>query len=408
MNTIKLFKVIGFLKGLYFYIPIFTLFLVSKDISISAAVFAQGIYSLTTFLGEVPTGIFADKFGQKTSIIVGYLLEAAGIALVLCVPTTWGLYAAFGLRGFSSSFLSGSEEALLFESVKAERKTEKYQKVYASFLSNEQAGFIVAAAVAGLAYGQWSDKAFMPLILLTALAVGVAGILALFIKSHNGLVQNQAEGSGMFSILSEGFALIRKNTTIFTLTLVAVLTIGAEYFLQGVYQPYFENNHVPALWIGLVLSLGAVLNMIATRYVYLLEKYLSVEKILLLVNVALGLAYIGLAMIVHPAFLVGVYILMNGLFNLERPVVSDYINSRTPSKIRTTVLSGISFIRRFVQIFLTSLLAWIVGIWGIQASLTIQGIYLLVGISIGYYLLIRCGCTYKVRNAEGEIFEFGK
>jgi len=269
VNTIKLFKVIGFLKGLYFYIPIFTLFLVSKDISVSAAVFAQGIYSLTTFLGEVPTGIFADKFGQKTSIIVGYLLEAIGIVLVLLVPTTWGLYAAFGLRGFSSSFLSGSEEALLFESVKAEQKTEKYQKVYAGFLSNEQAGFIAAAAIAGLAYSQWSDKAFVPLILLTALAVGMAGILALFIKSRSGLVQNQAEGSRMLSILSEGFALIRKNETIFTLTLVAVLTIGAEYFLQGVYQPYFENNQVPAVWIGLVLSLGAVVNMVATRYVYL-------------------------------------------------------------------------------------------------------------------------------------------
>jgi len=84
--------------------------------------------------------------------------------------------------------------------------------------------------------------------------------------------------------------------------------------------------------------------MVATRYVYLLEEYLSVEKILLLINITLGLAYIGLAMIVHPAFLVGVYILMNGLFNLERPVAlgSDliYLNGEFQNDIRPQNIVG--------------------------------------------------------------------
>ena len=113
-----------------------------------------------------------------------------------------------------------------------------------------------------------------------------------------------------------------------------------------------------------------------------------------------------MAFILHPVFLVGLYILMNGLFNLQAPIVSDYINTRTKSSIRTTVLSGISFVRRFFQVFITWALGISVGVFGIQTSLVFQGVYLIVGIAIGYYLLVRCGCTYKVANVEGEELAF--
>lgn len=407
MKNVRIFSAIGFLKGLYFYIPIFTFFLLAEKVSLSAIVIAQVFYSLFVFLGEVPTGILADRFGQKASMIFGYIMEAIGIALVIFFPTTIGLYVAYAIRGVAGSFLSGSEEALLFESVKHSGK-HNFQKVYGQFLSNEQIGFIISTAIAGFAYQSLGAQAFIPLIALTALCVIGAGGLSIFLKDLKAKITDPAEGSGMFSLLKQSFSLIRHNKTVLNLTIIGVLTLAGEYFIQAVYQPYFATNHVPIFWVGAALSIGTILNVIATRNVYLLEKHLSLEKILLALNVLLGAAYILMAIFLHPIFLVGLYILMNSIFNLQAPIISDYINTRTKSSIRTTVLSGVSFIRRFFQVLITWALGVSVGILGVQTSLMLQGVYLLVGISLGYYLLVRCGCTYKVANVEGEELKFSK
>ncbi len=403
MRNIRIFSVIGFLKGLYFYIPIFTFFLLAHDVSLSSIIIAQAIYSLFVFLGEVPTGLLADYVGQKTSIILGYLLEALGVALIVIYPTTLGLYATACLRGVGASFLSGSEEALLFESVKTSVKNN-YQKVYGRFISNEQVGYIASTAVAGLMYQVMGSQAFVPLIVLTALCIVGATGASLLITDYRTTVVDESKGTGMFALLEESMVLIRRNDIIRTLTIVGALTISGDYFILSVYQPYFEVHAVSAFWVGAVLSLGTVVSMITSRYAYLLEKYLTLEKILLVINASLGVAYILMAVLLQPIFLVGLYILMNGLFNLHMPIVSDYINSRTRSGVRSSVLSGVSFFRRFFQMFLMWALSVSVGVWGVQTSLMLQGAYLLLGIIIGYYLLVKCGCTYKVANTEGEKF----
>jgi len=405
MKNIRLFNTISFLKGLYFFIPIFTFFLLTKDISLSAIIICQTFYSLFTFLSEVPTGIFADRFGQKTSIVIGYILEAFGIVFVLIYPTTIGLYISMAIRGLSDSFLSGSKEALLFETVK-HLKTNDYQKSYGHIISNEQIGFVIATALCGLGYQYFGGSIFIPMIVLTGLAIFSCAVLSMFLTNYKADILDQSEGSKMFDVLKQSFSLIRQNATILNLTIVGVLTITGEYFVQAVYQPYFQNHGVLPFWIGASLSIGIILNVIATRYIYLLEKYFTLEKILLYLNGTLGLTYILMSIFLHPIFLVGLYIVMNGIFNLETPIVSDYINTRTKSHIRATVLSGISFIRRFFQIFITWVIGLSVGVFGTQISLMIFGLYLLIGIAIGYYLLVHCGCTHKIINTGDDNFEF--
>ncbi len=405
MNNIRLFSIIGVLKGAYFYIPIFSLYLLSAGVPLSAIVIGNIFWSLGAFIGEVPTGIFADTYGQKAAIVLGYLLEALGMLIVFFHPSIPGLYVYYAVSGFAYSFLSGSEEALLYESVRHEKRTD-FQKVYGRFLSNEQLGFVSSSALAGILYHFFGATVFVPLLLATSLSFFVATTLACLLENHRAKIHNPSEGAGMWAVLRESASLIRRNEIILTLTIVSVLTVSGQYLLQAVYQPHFEAHGVPALWIGLVVAFGTLLNALATRYIYILEKHLSLEKILLLINGTQGVLFVLLAWLVHPAILVLLYIGAAGLFNLQVPIVSDYINPRTSSHIRTTVLSGMSFIKRFFELFLGIALGKIVGLWGIEASLLTQGMYLLLGIGISYYLLVRCGCAHKVENPDGEQLEF--
>jgi MFS transporter, DHA3 family, tetracycline resistance protein len=73
------------------------------------------------FLFEVPTGVVADTYGRKLSLIVGFLGMGATWLLVGVVSEPWviiGLWAAWGV---SYTFTSGAYQAWITDEVRVER-----------------------------------------------------------------------------------------------------------------------------------------------------------------------------------------------------------------------------------------------------------------------------------------------
>ncbi len=407
MKTTTKFKILGLLKGGYFYLPIFTLYATDHGITMSVVVFSQAFYSVSQFLFEVPTGVLADRFGQKTSVLIGYTLEALGILTVVLWPTTLGLYACYAIGGLAASFLSGSEEVILFEACKKEKT--KYAQVYGAFLSNITFGMMLSALLGGFAFALFDRAAFVPLLVATTLALLLAAILATTFKMPakafkpgSKEAKLAAESGGSVAILKKSLALMREDDTLWHLMIVGALTLTGDYFLYSVYQPAFLAVLVPAIWFGAALSIGSVVNMILIRYVYVFERYLTLDKIILFVNLFIALGYLGMSSTGSPFLMLVAFIAAQSLFGLETPVVSDYINERTTPDVRSTVLSGISFTNRFVNVFLRAGLALVVGLAGIKLGLFAQGCYLFVGVLFGYYLLVKCGCIHRITMHDGK------
>ena len=362
--------------------------MLDKGVSLSAIVISQVFYSLFSILGEVPTGIFGDKVGQKQSLIVGYLVNAVAVCVLLVYPSAVGLYITYSLLAFGDTFLSGSKEALLYESCNDKKQ---FQRQYSSVLSYEVLGFALSALFVGLVLGRYGASAYVGLIILTAVAKLAAALISTTLKNTHRPIQEAAKGPKAFHILKESISLIRTNKVVFTLAVVAVLTLNGEYFMYSVYQPYFQTAHVAPFFIGFVLSAGAFLNFFATKYAYMLEKKLTLNKIILLLNGLLGVTYVAMALLITPIALVGLFIVMNGLYNVQIPIISDYINEHTSSDIRATTLSAISFVKQGVQMIMRVGLGILVGVIGISHTMLIQGIYLLVGASIACWFITRLG-----------------
>ncbi len=398
-NIFKL-KTTWFLWGLAFYMPVITLYFLDNKVSLSAIVIPQVFYSIFTFIGEVPTGVFADKVGQKYAVIIGHLLNAVAFGMMLFMPNEIGLFAGYGLLGLADSFLSGSSEAILYES----SPKGTFKKHLGQFLANETIGFAIGTALAGLMLSQFGADAYRPVLLLTIAAKLLAFVISLTLVNPKREIQIPAQGRQAFSILRRSFSLIKRNKTVWTLTLVTILTLSGEYFLYGVYQPYFEAHHVEPVFFGIVLSTGAVLNFFVMRYIYLLEKWLPLEKIVLLLNGILAVGYISMALLVNPIFLIVSFIFLKGFFNTQVPIINDYIHEQTSSDIRATVMSGISLIKSLFQIGARLLLGFLVGAITVGNTLLIQGVYLAIGVMVAYWLMVKCGCTHKIlRHHENAV-----
>src|SRR5947208_9137320 len=69
------------------------------------------------FLFEIPTGVVADTYSRRLSLIVGYLGTGLAWLLVGVVSGPWAVIALWALWGFFYTFTSGAEQAWITDEV---------------------------------------------------------------------------------------------------------------------------------------------------------------------------------------------------------------------------------------------------------------------------------------------------
>jgi MFS transporter, DHA3 family, tetracycline resistance protein len=72
---------------------------------------------IAVFLAEVPTGMVADTYGRRLSVIVGLYIIGAGLALIGAVPTFWCIALGSVLLGLGGTCISGAHQAWLADEI---------------------------------------------------------------------------------------------------------------------------------------------------------------------------------------------------------------------------------------------------------------------------------------------------
>lgn len=139
------------------------------------------IFSFTSLLqmfAIIPTGALADMFGQKKSVVVGLgLLFLGGVAIASGL-TIWHLFAGLIVQSLGRAFITGALEALVFESLKKEGKTEQFSHIISFNIQLEIFVFAVTASMGGWLYSIHFRLAHI----LSALSSFAAFIVSLFLS----------------------------------------------------------------------------------------------------------------------------------------------------------------------------------------------------------------------------------
>ena len=98
---------------------------------------------------EVPTGWFADKFGNRRSLILGSFIQVAGMICCWLADGVPGLVLACLLVSVGDAFRSGADQALLYRSCVELNREDEFQKIEA----RSRAVHVIAPAVRTVAGG---------------------------------------------------------------------------------------------------------------------------------------------------------------------------------------------------------------------------------------------------------------
>lgn len=367
-KNIKIAYALSFFNELYFPISIWLFyylrFLDFKEIGILTAV-----KLISSNLFEVPTGVFADVVGRKTSIVVSFFLYGLAMFGFANVSVFWMFIALDILKALSSAFFSGSLEALVYDSLKEEERESDYDKVVSNMESAAWIGLFLAAIGGGFMYYYWYKSPYI----VQGVMFLIAGIIALYLKEPKVDTQ-KFKLSEVIKVNFVGFRELFANLKVSQLTTVFV-TLGAGYFfaseMLGISQA--KEYGMDSRGVGFLFGAGYIVSAIASQFYPKLKRVFGSRKLLYACTVIL-LASFLLAKWV--GIIIGSVLIMARISSSTtfRNTRSSMINGLISSKSRATTISTLGLLSQAPMAILAyfmgdymdknspNSLAWILGI----------------------------------------------
>ena len=335
----------SFLQMTLFPMAIITLFW--KDhigLTLTQILLLQSIFSAATLVLDYPAGYVSDRLGYRCALNIAALLGIAG----------WGIYTVAGsfgtvllaeiLLGMSLSFVSGSDSALLYETLRAEGQEHRYARHEGRMNGFGQFGEAAGALLAGVIY------AYAP-VLPFVLQVGVwIAVLAV----TRGLADTPRERTTpVRSHLAEAFATaryaFRENRHLrYTILLNTVLGI-ASFFPVWLIQPYMQHSGVPLAWFGPVWACANLTVALCSLASHRVHRLLGDRSMVLLFVALVVAGYFGLG-VTGGIWGFLFYYLLTCMRGLRGPMMLAHTQSESASANRAATLSlqSVSFRLLFV------------------------------------------------------------
>lgn len=327
-NTRKIYAYAFFSKML-FELVIWMIFLRQMGWSIFEIGVLQAIVNFTQFFAEIPSGYIADTFGRKKTIATGQILIIIYVLTFFAAASQhWIVYLGFFLYGLGLSLISGADQSLIYDNIKS--------KSYAFVFGRYNAIAILAIAVSSLLGGYISNASWTWVFMLTAMMQIMALVVILnFKETHISREQTQENGISFFHSVWE---YVQENPAYVYLMIVIGLTQGTISILYQYGSLFLMEFHFGASDIAKVFFAIAVLSALASFKIDKIIAHHNVN-ILIIKMFIMALFVVSLLMFNTGWVAVGVFVVVNILFEIWDTALNTVLQDEVVSSQRTTMVS---------------------------------------------------------------------
>ncbi len=316
-----------------------------RGLSLTEATFVDVAFWIAATLGEVPTGMVADTFGRKTSLVVGAALMSASIFAWAAAPTVPLIVLAYAGLAIGTTFLSGADDALFYESLQTAGRTGDYTRLVGLAGGTMLGATAVGSAASGLFA---SVELILPFLMAGVSLLAMLGVVWTLQEPH---VETGSSGPARKSyrqILRESFAMMRARPALrypmLYLSLVPLAALIMETFFL---QPQAVALGVPIAGIGVLVMATQLTDVAGSTLADRSAARLGERRVLYLAP-----AIIIISLVLLSIFQVLVSLLFIALISFVtavlRPLVMSRIQSQVSDSVRATILSTQSLMAMLV------------------------------------------------------------
>ncbi len=340
--------------------PIITLFYLHRGASIFQVFLLSIIYSVVSIAFEVPTGIIGDKFGRKTSIVLGCLCMILHSVTYIFAHSFLWLAIGFSLFVIAKTFFSGSVEAFIYDSLKDEGKESQMNKYYSKYSSAANITSFIFPIVGAVIARGLTEQQFLVLLFMGLVGHIISFIFALSLEEPE---HHKRQTKSSLELLKNSFKLLKSNRIILSLALNKGFIFLLFVAYWRMWQPYFSSTLlIPVALFGILLaSSHGILYMLKQKVEYF-EKKIGILSLLRWTAFIPLIAAVIFLLTKNPIVHIVVFFCIIIPLNFREPLFSKYLNVHICSKNRATALSLVSIFQNLVDMPIILLIGWIASI----------------------------------------------
>ena len=375
-NIIKL----HILKGISWFMlsmPIIVIFFQDHGLSLAQIMQLQAAYSLSVAIFEIPSGYIADLFGRKKTIVLSTLFSFFGFLIFSFFSGFNEFIIAEICVGIGGSLMSGSDTALMYDTLIEENEQKTYTKVEGKNYAIGNFSESIAGVVGGMLA---VNHLYLPVYLQTI-------ILFFSIPISLSLIEpkvNKKLALSFQSIKNVLYFSLIKNLKLKWLIIFSSFMGVATLSIAWLAQPFFQEINIPILYFGL---LWALLNLTAGLSSFNSHKFNSKNNIFKY-SIIMIVSFILLSIYQSLVGLIFIFIIYT-VRGLVTPLLKNLININISSEKRATVLSIRSFIIRISFASIAPFLGFIADKKSLQYSFFILTIIIIITLCLSCFKLYK-------------------
>lgn len=190
-RTVPLYLAFSFLQDLALVYPVYMILFQERGVDFLRLSWLLAIWGVPVLLMEVPSGVLADLWSRKWTLVIGMVLKGAGFLVWLVRPDFTGFALGFVLWGVQEGMCTGVGEALLYDALAEDGREERFVQFAGGSAFLQRAAVLLSVLVGGVVY-----TVSVPLVLgVSAVAmVAAAGCVALIREPERRAAGSMAGG----------------------------------------------------------------------------------------------------------------------------------------------------------------------------------------------------------------------
>jgi hypothetical protein len=376
MKQIRKFYLTEFLKTQRYFIPIMILFLQFHKLSYTEIFVLYAVQQAIVFLLEIPSGVVADQFGKKATLIFSRFCVLPAFAIFAVADGFWLFLVAMIFMGINKAFKSGTHKAYIYDYVEQGGVEISFTEVIGAGKFWARLGEALACTAGGAIAGRYGLNMVFIFALGPALVNCINALTYAKIEEKHKV--SKLSFKSHFGHVFESLKHIRGNKIVYRIIINAAIFAFCLGASEIFFQPYMKQMAVSVESIGFIYTVVFVFTAFGSRFAHLFEKRFARASIANFVGwvAVIPLLVLGL----KSTSTAGVFLFAGIIFmrNVRRPPMITELNRHIQSSNRATILSIDALFRALLALAFLPVIGCVSDIASMHSALLILGGVLVV------------------------------
>ncbi len=355
-----------------FWSLLFLRFVTDLDLEPLEMVLLGTVFELTILSAEIPTGVVADVYSRKISVVISYLMIGPAVIVAAFAEPFWALAAVHVAMGIGATFESGAETAWITDELGSSELAEP-------LLLRRAQWQLVAGVVGLLGFGALGAVTTLSTALAGVGLVATAwGVALFFLMPEEGFTRSEHEGWDAFAdTLRAGARTCRRVPALWLLVVgVAIGGFAKEVIdrldIQRLVDVGLPEDVDEVLLIAIIAALRSAAGI---AVLFVVRRRIAGPGVVRGLATIIGLTAAGVALLAQIDLLALAafgLVLHGGTWAASEPLVATWANTFANSRERATVHSFVGQAEAFGEIGGGIVLGVVAQLAGVPTAMSIS------------------------------------